>query len=64
MTRLYKNLIYILKLFKNRPYHLAEYLIENEAFNERFLKKLLESDKLSEMSGDEPKSIHKAIYFH
>ena len=47
--QLYKNLITILKLFKNRPYHLAKYLIENDAFNDSFNKRLLESDKLNEI---------------
>ena len=36
--QLYRNLIAILKLFKNRPYHLAKYLIENDAFTDKFLK--------------------------
>ena len=26
---LYRNLVILLKMFKNRPYHLAKYLIEN-----------------------------------
>lgn len=59
--QLYKNLITILKLFKNRPYHLAKYLIENDAFNDSFNKKLLESDKLNEI--EENKSLIKAVYF-
>jgi len=61
--RLYKNLVTILKMFKNRPYHLAKYLIENKALDEEFLKKILENDKLSELGDDESKSIVKAIYF-
>lgn len=60
--QLYKNLITILKLFKNRPYHLAKYLIENDAFNDSFNKRLLESDKLNEI-GEESKSLVKAVYF-
>ena len=50
-------------MFKNRPYHLAKYLIENKALDEEFLKKILENDKLSELGDDESKSIVKAIYF-
>jgi hypothetical protein len=61
--QLYRNLISILKLFKNRPYHLAKYLIENDAFNDRFIKKLLESDKLNELGEEETKSLVKAVYF-
>lgn len=62
---LYRNLISILKLFKNRPYHLAKYLIENNAFDQSFAKKLIDSDKLNEM-GDVEKSsdgLVKAVYF-
>jgi hypothetical protein len=61
--QLYRNLISILKLFKNRPYHLSKYLIENDAFNDRFIKKLLESDKLNELGEEETKSLVKAVYF-
>jgi hypothetical protein len=61
--QLYRNLIAILKLFKNRPYHLAKYLIENEAFNDRFISKLLESDKLNEIGQEESKALVKAVYF-
>lgn len=60
---LYKNLIAILKLFKNRPYHLTKYLIENEAFNDKFIKKLMDSDKLNEINQEETKSSVKAVYF-
>ena len=61
--QLYRNLIAILKLFKNRPYHLAKYLIENESFNDRFISKLLESDKLNEIGQEESKALVKAVYF-
>lgn len=36
----YNNLVELLKLFKDRPYHLAKYLIEKDAFTEVFIKKL------------------------
>jgi hypothetical protein len=61
--QLYRNLIAILKLFKNRPYHLAKYLIENNAFNDKFIKKLLDSNKLNELGKDESKALVKAVYF-
>jgi UvrB/uvrC motif len=61
--QLYKNLLAILKLFKNRPYHLAKYLIENDAFNDVFIKKLIESEKLNDISKEESKSLVKAVYF-
>ena len=61
--QLYRNLIAILKLFKNRPYHLAKYLIENNAFDDKFIKKLLDSNKLNELGKDESKALVKAVYF-
>ena len=63
--QLYRNLLSILKEFKNRPYHLAKYLIENDAFTENFIQKLIESEKLNEISFDleSSKSVIKAIYF-
>jgi excinuclease UvrABC helicase subunit UvrB len=36
-----------LKMFKNRPYHLAKYLIENSALNKPFLNKIIKSAKLN-----------------
>jgi hypothetical protein len=36
----YESLINILKLFKNRPYHLAKYLIDNKALSDAYIKKL------------------------
>lgn len=48
-----KNLITLLKLFKNRPYHLAKYLIENQAFSKDFLDKLNKSDKLNQLQNSD-----------
>ncbi len=50
---LYKSLVILLKMFKNRPYHLAKYLTENSALNKDFIKKLLSSDKIKELTDDE-----------
>jgi hypothetical protein len=47
---IHKNLISLLKIFKNRPYHLSKYLLDNQAFNNDFLKKIKKSDKLSDLS--------------
>jgi hypothetical protein len=44
-----KNLINLLKIFKNRPYHLAKYLTDNDAFNKDFLKKIDNSSKLNQI---------------
>lgn len=48
--RTQRNLITLLKLFKNRPYHLSKYLLDNQAFNKDFLKKIDKSFKLNELS--------------
>ncbi len=40
------NLINLLKLFKNRPYHLAKYLIDNSALTKDFYTKISKNDKL------------------
>jgi len=61
--KIYQNLIIILKLFKNRPYHLAKYLIDNEAFTEDFKSRLEKSDKLNDLSSSELKSSIKTLYF-
>lgn len=45
-----ENLITLLKIFKNRPFHLAKYLIDNSAFTDKFLEKINSSLKLSEIS--------------
>lgn len=60
---LYKNLVSLLKLFKNRPYHLAKYLIDNSAFNKTFVNKVLKSEKLNEFSEDKIESINASVYF-
>jgi excinuclease UvrABC helicase subunit UvrB len=46
---LYNNLVTLLKLFKNRPYHLSKYLIENSALDTDFIEQILKSDKLQEL---------------
>jgi excinuclease UvrABC nuclease subunit len=48
-----KNLITLLKLFKNRPYHLAKYLIDNQAFSQEFLDKLRKSDRLNQLQNSD-----------
>jgi len=47
--KIYHNLVKLLKLFQNRPNHLAKYLVDNMAFNDIFLKLLIESEKLSDL---------------
>jgi hypothetical protein len=50
---IYKKLVTLLKLFKNRPYHLAKYLIDNKALNKDFIKTVLNSSKLEDISNNE-----------
>lgn len=50
---IYKKLVTFLKLFKNRPHHLGKYLLDNKALNKDFIKNVLESDKLENLSNDE-----------
>ena len=38
-----EKLITLLTLFKNRPNHLAKYLIDNSAFNKPFVNRVLKS---------------------
>jgi hypothetical protein len=52
--KIYRNLVRLLKLFQNRPNHLAKYLIDNMAFNDLFLKLILESEKLSDLENTPP----------
>ena len=42
-----KNLISFLKLFQNRPFHLAKYLLENNGLNDEFIDKITKSEKLN-----------------
>jgi len=58
-----KSLVVLLKMFKNRPYHLAKYLIENSALNSDFINKLTNSDKLKKISDDSDKSVNIPVYF-
>lgn len=51
MDESYDNLIKLLSMFKNRPYHLAKYLITNSALKESFIKKLKDS-KISELENE------------
>lgn len=58
---LYRSLVILLKMFKNRPYHLAKYLVENSALTDEFIKKLKSSDKLKEISEGEKSEQQKAL---
>jgi len=59
---LYKNLVLLIKMFKNRPHHLAKYLIDNSALTENFINAVEENARLkkTDMSDD---SRLPVIYF-
>jgi hypothetical protein len=52
-----------MKLFQNRPYHLAKYLMENQAFTQDFIDKIKSSEKLNKINEDVVDASIKAIYF-
>lgn len=57
----FRNLVNLLKMFKNRPHHLAKYLIENSALQTDFADRIKENYKLKSLSEDENK--YQNIYF-
>lgn len=42
-----KNLIKLFGKFKNKPSYLAKFLIDNNAFDEKFISKIIQSEKLN-----------------
>ena len=58
----YNNLVNFLKLFKNRPNHLAKYLLDNSAINKDFIKKISSNDQLKDISNNDDFS-NSPIYF-
>lgn len=59
--RIWNNLNLLLKMFKNRPYHLAKYLLDNDALTTEFLNKVEKSGKLKEL-GESDESKLNGIY--
>jgi excinuclease UvrABC nuclease subunit len=55
----YQNLITLLKLFKNRPYHLAKYLMENSALTDKFIENISNSSNLTKLS-DNPDNLQSS----
>jgi hypothetical protein len=60
---LYRNLVLFLKMFKNRPYHLAKHLIENSALNPHFIKNISDNANLKDMNLDENQKNLPVLYF-
>jgi len=63
LTPYEKNLISFLKLFQNRPLHLAQYLIDNDCLNDDFKKNILESKKLIQLTEDFELNDIPNVYF-
>lgn len=59
---LYKNLVLLIKMFKNRPYHLAKYLIDNSALTENFISAIEENARLKNTDLSEDSRL-PVIYF-
>jgi len=55
------NLIKLLKMFNNRPYHLAKFLIDNSALSKEFSKNILNNKKLDSISEND---IDKLKFFN
>ncbi len=54
------NLLTLLKLFQEKPNHLAKFLIDNNALTDKFIKKIKDSHKLIDISekGINDKDLH------
>lgn len=47
------NLVNFFKLFKNRPHHLTRFLLDQDALNDSFLKKINNNSKLSDIENQD-----------
>jgi hypothetical protein len=58
-----RNLITFLRLFQNRPIHLAKYLVENDSLTDEFKLHIQNSNKLSKLSEEYQFSEIPTVYF-
>jgi len=58
-----KNLITFLRLFQNRPIHLAKYFLENNCLSEEFKEHIEKSNKLTKLSEEYQFSEIPTVYF-
>ena len=58
-----KNLISFLRLFQNRPLHLAKYLIEKNCLSSDFIENVSQSKKLDDLTEKYEYSEIPTIYF-
>lgn len=62
--KLYKNLISVMKMFENRPYHLVKFLMEKNAFTDEFKSVVMRNNFLDKVKEDEDDYLSsKKIYF-
>lgn len=62
--KLYKNLISLMKMFEDRPYHLVKYLMENGAFTDQFKSSVSKNNFLDKVKEDEEDYLaSRQIYF-
>jgi protein-arginine kinase activator protein McsA len=50
---LYNNLSNLLKIFQNKPHQLSKFLLESDALNSTFLKKIKSSSKLAQLDNSD-----------
>jgi ribosomal silencing factor RsfS len=47
---LYNNLVILIKMFDNKPYTLAKYLLDNNALTDTFIKSIMNSEMLKKIN--------------
>jgi|AntRauTorcE11897_2_1112592.scaffolds.fasta_scaffold00051_88 Mg/Co/Ni transporter MgtE len=45
----YDKILLLIKMFNNRPHLLTRYLLENSAFDDKFIEKVLQNKKIDEV---------------
>jgi hypothetical protein len=63
MSDFEKNLVTFLRLFQNRPMHLAQYFKENDCFKDNFKENIIKSEKLKQLSKNQESSEMPSVYF-
>jgi HSP20 family molecular chaperone IbpA len=55
----YKKIVKLLKMFNNRPYHLAKFMLDNSAFSKGFIKNISKNKKLNSISDGDVYNVNK-----
>lgn len=62
--KLYKNLISLVKMFENRPFHLIKFLMSKDAFTKEFKDLVMQSGFLDNLENQEEDYLTvKKVYF-